>query len=224
MELLSAFDLQSTVNAVKTAEEYDNIYASVGYHPHDVKYLNDEILEKIKELSKRKKVVAIGEIGLDYYYDNSPRDVQRKWFVQQLKLAEETDLPFIVHSREATEDTYNILMEHKKPHMKGVLHCYSGSFETAQKYVEMGLYISIAGPVTFRNSKKTKRVAELIPLEWLLIETDCPYLTPEPYRGKRNEPSYVRYVAQEIAKLRGIDFDEVAQKTAENFKKLFGIK
>ncbi len=216
-------DLQSSIKAVSLAEEYDNIYAAVGIHPHSAKEMEDSTIEILKSLAGRDKVIAIGEIGLDYYYDNSPRDVQRKRFIEQLNLAKELKLPVIIHSRDAAQDTFNILKDAQDGSLEGVLHCYSGSAEMALEYIKLGFYISLAGPVTFKNAKVPKEVAKAVPLDKLLIETDSPYLTPEPYRGKRNEPTYVRYVAGTIAELRGSSFEEIARRAAENTKKLFKI-
>jgi TatD DNase family protein len=221
--LHAAYDLQSSLKAVSASEKYEKIYASVGYHPHDVKDMTAESLEIIKSLAKKDKVVAIGEIGLDYYYDNSPRDIQRFWFREQVKLARELDMPYIVHDRDAHGDVFAIVKEEKYSNTRGIMHCYSGNVELAKEYVKLGFLISLAGPITFANSKKTKEVAKEIPLEYLLVETDCPYLTPIPFRGKRNQPAYVRYVAEEIANIKGVAFEEVAEKTTSNFKKIFGI-
>jgi TatD DNase family protein len=217
-------DVSSSIKAVALSEKYDNIYAAVGVHPHDVKDMDENTIELLRSFSKREKVVAIGEIGLDYYYDNSPRDIQRKMFKEQLELAKEVGLPVIIHSRDAAGDTFDILKEAQDGTLRGVLHCYSGSVEMAMDYVDMGFYISLGGPVTFKKSRVPKEVAKAVPIERLLIETDSPYLTPEPYRGKRNEPIYVRYVAGVIAELRGMTFEELASKTAENAKRLFRIR
>lgn len=216
-------DLETSIASVDLAKKYDNIYATVGVHPHSASELNKENLQKIKELSKNNKVVAIGEIGLDFYYDNSPRDVQRKWFKEQLKLAKELNLPVVIHSRDACQETFDTIKESQDGTLRGVLHCFSGSAEMAQEYVKLGFYISIGGPVTFKNARVVREVAEVVPLDKLLIETDCPYLTPEPFRGKRNEPSYVKYVAQKIAEVRGITVEEVAKATSRNTKELFSI-
>lgn len=217
-------DISTSIKAVNLAQQYDNIYAAVGIHPHDVKLANDNSIDKLRELSKKDKVVAIGEIGLDYYYDNSPREMQKQWFREQIKLAKEVDLPIIIHDRDAHQDIFNTIKEEMTDSLTGVLHCYSGNVEMAREYIKMGFYISLAGPVTFKNAKVPKEVAKDIPLEFLLIETDSPYLTPEPNRGKRNEPLYVRHVAETIAYLKGISFEEVARKTTENTKTLFKIK
>ncbi|MGF7058413.1 TatD family hydrolase [Brassicibacter mesophilus] len=216
-------DVASSVKSVSLSQKYDNIYAAVGVHPHEVKTMDETTIELLRSLSKKEKVVAIGEIGLDYHYDNSPREVQKKWFIEQIKLAKELDLPVIIHEREAQQDMYDILKEHADGKFKGVLHCFSGSLEMAREYLKMGFYLSFAGPVTFKNAKTPKEVAKNIPLERMLVETDSPYLTPEPNRGKRNEPLNVRYVAAMIAELRGVSFEEIAQKTSQNVKKLFNI-
>ena len=216
-------DLQSSIKSVSLSEQYDNIYAAVGIHPHEAKEMDESTLEVLKSFANREKVVAIGEIGLDYYYDNSPRDIQKQKFIEQLDLAKEVNLPVIIHSRDAAGDTFDILKSAQDGSLEGVLHCYSGSVEMALEYIKLGFYISIAGPVTFKNARIVKEVAKTVPMDRLLIETDSPYLTPEPYRGKRNEPVYVRQIAGTIAELRGISFEEVATKTAENTKKLFRI-
>lgn len=217
-------DLQTSIASVSLAEKYDNVYAVVGVHPHSAKEVDESTIEILKSFSSREKVLAIGEIGLDFHYDNSPRDVQKKWFIEQLKLAKEVDLPVVIHTREATQETFDILKEAQDGTLRGVLHCYSGSVEMALEYIKLGFYISIAGPVTFNNSRVLKEVVKAIPLDKLLVETDCPYLTPEPNRGKRNEPAYVKYVAGEIAEIKGISFEELAKATNNNTKELFGIK
>lgn len=217
-------DLQSSIKSVSLAEEYDNIYAAIGIHPHSAKEMDGSTIEVLKSFANRDKVVAIGEIGLDFHYDNSPRDVQRKRFKEQLDLAKEVDLPVVIHSRDADQETFDILKEAQDGSLEGVIHCYSGSVEMAEEYIKLGFYISLAGPVTFNNARVSREVAKAIPLDKLLVETDSPYLTPEPNRGKRNEPAYVRYVAGRIAEARGIPFEEVASKAAANTKKLFRIK
>ena len=216
-------DLKSSKNALFLAEKYPFIYAAVGCHPHDTKYMNDDTMNKFKEMAKINKVIAIGEIGLDYYYDNSDRDTQKKWFREQIRLAKELDLPYIVHDRDAHEDILNIMKEEHYDGARGILHCYSGSVELSREFIKLGFYISLAGPVTFAKARVPKLVAKETPFDKLLIETDSPYLTPEPFRGKRNEPKYVRYVAEEIAKIRNVSIDEVAEKTKKNFKTLFEI-
>lgn len=216
-------DVETSEFSVKLAKKYDMIYAAVGTHPHDTDKMNDDVINLYSQLAKYKKVLAIGEIGLDYYYDNSPREMQKKWFREQIRLAKKLDLPYIVHDRDAHLDTYNIMKEEHYSGTRGILHCFSSSVELAKEFIKMGFLISIGGPLTFKNSKTVKKVVAEIPLEYLLIETDSPYLTPVPYRGKRNEPKYVRYVAEEIAKIKNISFEEVANKTTSNFKSLFKI-
>ncbi|SDY98933.1 TatD DNase family protein [Proteiniborus ethanoligenes] len=216
-------DVASSVKAVSMAKEYENIYAAVGVHPHDAKTMDNTTIQLLSSLANNEKVIAIGEIGLDYHYDNSPRDVQKEWFVEQIRLAKKLKLPIIIHEREASQDMYNILKQETDENLTGVLHCYSGSLEMAREYLKMGYYISFAGPITFNNARISKEVAKSIPLDRILIETDSPYLSPEPRRGRRNEPLNVRYVAAMIAELRGISFDEVARVTSANTKKLFQI-
>lgn len=218
-------DLRSSINSVELAKKHDRIYATVGVHPHSVKEMDLKMLDELKELAKEEKVVAIGEIGLDYYYDNSPRDTQKTWFREQIKLAKELDLPISVHSREATKDTFDIISEEAKDgKLRGVIHCFSDSVEIAREYIKLGFYISLGGPVTFKNAKMPKEVAKEVPLDRLLVETDSPYLTPEPHRGKRNEPKNVRYVAETIANLKEMSFEKLMNITNKNTKDLFNIK
>lgn len=217
-------DFLSSVKSVSLAEKYDNVYAAVGIHPHDAKSMDENTINLLRDIAKNDKVIAIGEIGLDYHYDNSPRDIQKKRFREQIRLAKELKLPIIVHDREAHKDTYDIISQEWEDGLTGVLHSFSSSTEMAKKYIDMGFYISFSGPVTFKNAKQPKTVAKEIPLDHILVETDSPYLTPEPHRGKRNEPLNVRYVAGKIAELKGLTFEEVARKTSENTKKLFNIK
>jgi TatD DNase family protein len=218
-------DIPTSINSVKLANEYDFIYAAVGVHPHDVEDMSEDTINVLRDLViSNKKVVAIGEIGLDYYYDNSPRDLQRKWFERQIELANELKLPIIVHDRDAHQDTMDIIKSTRSKDIGCVLHCYSGNVDLAREYIKMGCYVSIAGPLTFNNNKKTPEVVREIPLEHLLIETDSPYLAPHPHRGKRNDPSFVRYVAEKIAIEKGISYEKVCEATLENAKRLFGIK
>ncbi|MFI3209913.1 MAG: TatD family hydrolase [Peptostreptococcaceae bacterium] len=218
-------DIKTSIESIELAKKYDFIYASVGVHPHDVSDLDENTIDILRNLSNsNEKVVAIGEIGLDYYYDNSPRELQKKWFIEQIKLANELKLPIIIHDRDAHQDTFDIIKEYKNDEIGCVIHCYSGSLEFAKEYIKMNCYISIPGTVTFKNNVKTLEVVKEIPLEYLLIETDSPYLTPVPYRGKRNNPSYVQFVADKIAQERGISYETVCEVTKENAKKLFNIK
>lgn len=217
------FDRPTIQRAMELAEEYPFIYAAVGWHPVDAIHMTDEDLVMIERLAAHPKVVALGEMGLDYYWDQSPKDVQKEVFRKQIRLAKKVKLPIIIHNRDATADIVDILREERAEEVGGVMHCFSGSIEVARQCIDMNFYISFGGPVTFKNAKKPKEVAKEIPLDRLLIETDCPYLTPHPFRGKRNEPSYVKYIAEAIAELKGLSFEEVAQKTSDNAKRLFGI-
>ena len=218
------FDEVTIKKAIELAETYDFIYAAVGWHPVDAIDMTEEHLKWLEELAAHPKVVALGEMGLDYHWDKSPKEVQKEVFRKQIRLARKVNLPIIIHNREATQDIVDILKEENASEVGGIMHCYSGGVEVAKQCVEMNFLISLGGPVTFKNAKKPKEVATEIPMEQLLIETDCPYLTPHPFRGKRNEPSYVKLVAEEIARLKGLSYEEVAIKTTENAKKLFGIQ
>ncbi|KON85884.1 hydrolase TatD [Sporosarcina globispora] len=217
------FDRPTIEKAMELTEKYDFIYASVGWHPVDAIDMTEDDLQWIEELSGHPKVVALGEMGLDYYWDKSPKEIQKEVFRKQIRLAKKVRLPIVIHNRDATADIVEILKEEGAGEVGGIMHCFSGSPEIANECVDMNFYISLGGPVTFKNAKKPKEVADVIPLEKLLIETDCPYLTPHPFRGKRNEPSYVKLVAEQIAEIKGLSVEEVAQATTENAKKLFGI-
>jgi TatD DNase family protein len=217
------FDRPTILKAIELVEAYDSLYAAIGWHPVDAIDMKEEDLLWIKELSAHPKVVALGEMGLDYYWDKSPKEIQKEVFRKQIRLAKKVKLPIIIHNRDATADIIEILKEEKAEEVGGIMHCFSGSVETAKECMQMNFYISLGGPVTFKNAKQPKKVAEEIPLDRLLIETDCPYLTPHPYRGKRNEPSYVKLVAEEIAKIKGVPLEEVGRITTENARKLFGI-
>ncbi|MDR4888496.1 TatD family hydrolase [Fredinandcohnia sp. QZ13] len=218
------FDRETITRAIELAEQYEFIYATVGWHPVDAIDMTDEDLTWIEELSAHPKVVALGEMGLDYHWDKSPKDIQKEVFRKQIALAKKVKLPIIIHNREATADIIEILQEENASEVGGIMHCFTGSVEVAKQCIDMNFYISFGGPVTFKNAKKPKEVAAEIPLDRLLIETDCPYLTPHPFRGKRNEPSYVKYVAEQIAELKGVSFEEIAQKTSDNAMRFFGIK
>lgn len=218
--IVPGYDLKSSLRAVEIAEANDNVYALVGIHPHDAITYSDEVEGILVALLKNKKVVGLGEIGLDYHYDNSPKEKQREVFIKQLELAREADKPVVIHSREAFLETFEIIRDYGKG-LKGVFHCFSGSIESAMRVIgELGFYISLAGPVTFKNAKEPLEVASRIPLEFLLIETDCPYLTPHPFRGKQNEPYYLPYIADRIGEVRG---GSIIEASIENTKKLFGI-
>ncbi|MFF2290641.1 TatD family hydrolase [Peribacillus butanolivorans] len=217
------FDRPTITRAMELIETYDFMYAAVGWHPVDAIDMTEEDLKWIEELSSHPKVVAIGEMGLDYHWDKSPKAIQMEVFRKQIRLAKKVGLPIIIHNREATADIVNILKEEEASEVGGIMHCFSGSAETAMECIDMNFYISLGGPVTFKNAKKPKEVAAAVPLDRLLIETDCPYLAPHPYRGKRNEPSYVKLVADQIAEIKQLSVEEVSQATTDNAKKLFGI-
>lgn len=217
------FDRPTIEKAMELIEKYDFLYASIGWHPVDAIDMTDEDLDWIEELAKHPKVVALGEMGLDYYWDKSPKDIQKDVFRKQIRLAKKVKLPIVIHNREATADIIKLLKEENADEVGGIMHCFSGSPETAKECLDLNFYISLGGPVTFKNAKKPKEVAEVVPLEKLLIETDCPYLAPHPFRGKRNEPAYVKLVAEQIASIKGISYEEVARATTDNAKKLFGI-
>jgi TatD DNase family protein len=216
-------DMVSSRKSADLAAKYPFIYASVGIHPHDARNAAKGYLDQLKALARQPKVKAIGEIGLDYHYDFSPRDVQRKCFVEQLELAGQLGLPVIIHDREAHGDIMKILKENRHLYSQGVLHCFSGSWEMAKACIDLGMYIALGGTVTFKNAVKAVEIAGKIPLEYLLIETDCPYLAPHPFRGRRNDPSLVRYVAERIGEIRGTEPMVVAGATLNNAKRLFNI-
>lgn len=216
----------ATVNDIdevlKFVNKYENTFGLLGVHPSEVKDWDDSLLDKIREYSKNEKIVGIGEIGLDYYWDKSFNDLQKEVFIKQIKLANELKLPICVHDREANKDSFDILKEYNKT-SDVVMHCFSGSVEFAKECVKEGWFIALGGVVTFKNAIKMKEVAKEVPLENLLVETDAPYLTPVPFRGTENQPAYVKFVAEEIAKLRGITFEEVARATTKNAEKVYGI-
>ena len=214
--------LSGVTATVELTEKYPFIYGSVGVHPDHVGELSEEKIQWMKELAGREKIVAVGEIGLDHYWDTESDEVQRKWFIRQLELAGEVKKPVIIHSREAAADTMYIMKNYAQG-LDGVIHCYSYSREMAEEYVKMGFYIGIGGVVTFKNAKKLKDVAAAIPIEKIVLETDCPYMAPEPYRGKRNQSSYIRYVAEKIAELKEMSQEEVIAVTEKNARDLYGI-
>lgn len=237
------FDLESSLQAVRDAEANSWCYAVVGCHPHDAKNMDDMTLELFKGLAKKDKVKAIGEIGLDYHYDKSERDIQREWFRRQIRMANELKMPMVIHTRDAEEDTMEILKEEgafsderkswfpkrigpdgdELPDSRVLIHCFSGSRETANQYIKLGATISICGPVTYKNNKRTRKVVEGTPIEFLLVETDAPYLTPEPLRGKPNNSTYVEYTARKIAELKEMEYEDVAHITCKNAKRFFNI-
>lgn len=214
-------DLLSSEKSVALSEKYDYIYCACGVHPEEVDGLPDNYIDILRNMAQNKKCVAIGEIGLDYYWRQDNKELQKKVFEEQILLAKELALPIIVHDREAHEDTLDILKKHKP---KGVLHCFSGSVETAKEILKLGMYIGLGGAVTFKNAKKPVEVAEMLPLDRLLLETDCPYMAPVPMRGKRNYSAYIEYVAEKIGEIKGIDPQTVTDQATENTKVLFGIE
>ncbi len=217
------FDDETIDLAIEIAESDPDIYASVGWHPVDAKDFDASKLARLKALSEHPKVVALGEMGLDYHWDRSAKSIQKDVFKQQIALAKEVNLPIIIHNRKSDDDVLEILKTEDASQVGGIMHCYSSPLAHLDDYLAMNFYISLAGPVTFKNAHEVKEVAKHIPLDRLLIETDAPYLAPHPHRGKRNEPELVTLVAKEIANLKGISYDEIVEKTRENAKKLFRI-
>ena len=213
---------KSVTTGLELANQYPFVYAALGLHPDEVGDLNEERFEILKAECQKEKVVAVGEIGLDYYWDNESHDIQKKWFIRQLELARELNLPVIIHSRDAAEDTLKIMKEHAQG-MRGVIHCFSYSKEMAEEYVKLGFHIGVGGVVTFKNGKKLKEVVEAIPIERILLETDSPYLAPEPHRGKRNSSLYLPHIAQMIADVKGLSYEEVVAQTERNSRELFHI-
>lgn len=217
------FDDETIPLAIEIAETYEHIYAAIGWHPVSAINYTDKHYNMLKKLSAHPKVVAIGEMGLDYHWDTSPKDVQEKVFREQIQLAKDVNLPIIIHNREATEDVIRILQEEDASEVGGVMHCFNGSIEEMNMCIDMNFYISFAGPVTFKNAKDLKEVAIAAPLDRLLIETDAPFLAPHPHRGKRNEPALVKLVAEEIAELKEMSYEKLAKKTTENAHQFFNL-
>ena len=215
------YDMASSKRAVALAEEYPFLYAAVGVHPHDSKGMKAGDLEILEALTKHPRVVAVGEMGLDYHYDHSPRDVQRARFREQMELARKLALPAIVHQREAAQDTLEILAAY--PDVSGVVHCFSGSLETAKRALDLGWYLGFTGVISYKNAVRSHEVIRYMPPERLVIETDAPYMAPEPYRGRRNSSLYLPYIAQTVGDLLGISSEEAAFLTMENGKRLFGL-
>ncbi|HLR68828.1 TatD family hydrolase [Virgibacillus alimentarius] len=217
------FDRKTIPLALEIAEQYETIYAAVGWHPVDAIDMTEEDLAWIESLSEHPKVIALGEMGLDYHWDKSPKDVQKEVFRRQIRLAKKVNMPIIIHNREATEDIIEVLSEENAGEIGGIMHCYNDSAEYVQTFLDMNFYISLGGPVTFKNAPLPKEVAVQVPLNRLLIETDAPFLAPHPNRGKRNEPAYVKLVAEKIAQLREMRFDELGKITTENAFELFNL-
>ncbi len=212
------------LKAIKIAETYPFVFAILGVHPHNAKEIDDKTYSELRILCKHEKVKAYGEIGLDFYRNLSPREIQLKRFREQIMLAKELGLPIVIHDRDAHKETLEILREERANECGGIIHCFSGDHYMARKCIEMGFYISIPGSITFKNASLLVEVVKKIPLDSILIETDSPFLTPEPFRGKRNEPSYVRFIAQKISEIKGVSFEKVAEKTSESALKIFRLK
>ncbi|MBO3063679.1 TatD family hydrolase [Mammaliicoccus fleurettii] len=217
------FDTKTIERTMKLIDQYNFIYGIIGWHPVDAIDCTEERLEWIEELSKHPKIIGIGEMGLDYHWDKSPKDIQKEVFRKQIALAKRVQLPIIIHNREATQDCVDILREECASEVGGIMHSFSGSNEIADEILKMNFYVSLGGPVTFKNAKQPKEVAQHVPLDRLLVETDAPFLSPHPYRGKRNEPARVKLVAEQIAELRGLSYEEVCEATTKNAERLFKL-
>lgn len=217
------FNRETIPETLELAEKYDFIYAAIGWHPTDAIEMTETDLAWLEQLCDHEKVVALGEMGLDYHWDTSPKEVQKEVFRKQIDLAKRKALPIIIHNREAHQDVIDILREENAKEVGGIMHCYSGSWEIAKLALDMNFYISFGGPVTFKNAKQPKEVLAKVPLDRLLIETDCPYLTPHPFRGKRNEPGYVRLVAEAAAEIKGMTVEDIEKITTENAKNVFNL-
>ena len=220
--IVVGYDKETNKLAIELAEKYPFIYATVGFHPTDAKDIKPGDYELLTKQIQHERVVGVGECGLDFYWDKIFINEQIEVFKRQIELSRKYNKPLIIHMRDATEATYNVLSEYKN--LKGIMHCYSGSPEMAKNFLDLGLHISLGGPVTFKNGHKPKKVAEMVPIDKLLIETDAPYLSPHPFRGKTNEPSRVKLVAEEIAKIRNVSYEIIAEETTKNAYRLFNIK
>lgn len=218
------YDLASSQEALSLARKYRQVHAVVGIHPHDAQKFNPDVKDKIFAMARDQRVVAIGEIGLDFYRDLSPRDIQRQAFREQIKMAQEIGKPIVIHDRDAHQEVMEIIKAEKAGKNQGIMHCYSGALPMANELIKLGFYISFAGPLTFKNASKAHEVAAKIPMDKILVETDCPYLSPEPFRGKLNEPANVKYVAAKLAELRSKSIDEIAYLTNLNARKIYRIK
>lgn len=218
--IYNATNINNCMNVISIIEKYDCVYGAVGFHPNELDNVSLDDYEQLRKMILNKKVVAIGEIGLDYHYDDTDRNLQKKHFIKQLELASEYDIPVIIHSRDSIQDTYDLVKQYK---VRGVIHCYSGSYEMAKKFIDLGFYISVGGVVTFKNAKNIIDVINNIDVAYLLVETDSPFLTPEPYRGMRNEPLYVTYVVKKIAQIKKMDEKELITILNSNVFRLFDI-
>ena len=221
--IASGYDIESSKHVINLINKYDNIYGTIGIHPSDVKKYSIQIIDQLEEMIKNEKIVGIGEIGLDYYWDKENKEIQKEFFIEQIKLAQKYNLPIVIHSRDSIEDTFQILQEYLNG-TKAVLHCYSGSYEMAKKFAKLGVKFGIGGVLTFKNSQKLREVVENMGLENFILETDSPYLTPEPYRGKRNEPYNIIYVANKISEIKNIDVNDVINITTKNASLIFDLK
>ena len=218
-----ACSMKTSIKMPEFINDYDFMYGTVGVHPDDIYDLSDKDIDSLKELSKQDKIVAVGEIGLDYHYDDIDKELQKKWFSVQLDLAHELNLPVSVHSRDAAKDTLDVMKAERAKMIGGVMHCFGYGTEMAREYLDMGFYIGVGGVVTFKNGKKLKEVVEYTPIDKIVLETDCPYLSPEPYRGKRNNSGNLTYVAQEIARIKGLEVGKVYEITYDNACALYRL-
>ena len=218
-----AGELSSNDAALAIATSYPGLFATVGMHPHDAKRVSDEDLKRLKELIRNPKVVAVGETGLDFYYDHSPREIQIELFCRFIHMARQAGLPIVVHNREAQREVAELIRNEGKRELRGVIHCFTGDYEAARAFLDLGFYLSFTGIITFKNADSLRDVVRKLPLDRILVETDSPYLAPVPHRGKRNEPAFVRFVAETVARVRGVALEEVAHATSLNAQRLFGI-
>lgn len=222
MVVCSAFNFSSSEEAVELSEKFENVFANVGFHPENTDEIGEDSLKELEKLAKHKKVVAIGEIGLDFHREGFDKERQKEFFIKQIELANELKKPIVIHSREAMGETIEVLKKHK-PICPSLFHCFSGSIESAKELLELGFSFSIGGVVTFKNARNLPEVVKMLPLDRILLETDCPYMSPVPFRGEKNEPKNVVYIADEIARLKGLQLEEVARVTTENAKRLFNL-
>lgn len=220
--ITAGFDISSSRKNLEIASRFPNVFATIGIHPEMVDELEKDYLEVLKDMSKNKKVVAIGEIGLDYHFKDDNKELQKEIFVKQIELANFLDLPVVVHSRDAMGDTLELLKKHP-PKKESLLHCYSGSIESAKEFIKLGFSFSFGGVVTFNNAKNVFKVVEELPIEKIMLETDCPYMAPVPFRGKRNEPMYIPYIARKITEIKNIEVEKIAETTTKNAEKMFKI-
>lgn len=222
--IVIGYDIKSSIRAIEIANNYECVYASIGIHPSEINKEENTIEALEKLLKNSKKIIAIGEIGLDYHWENNPsKEIQIEWFVKQLEIAKKYKLPIIIHSRDAMGDTVSTLTKYRECYTKGIMHCYAGSIETSKELEKLGFYFSFAGPLTYKNANQLRSVVSSISLDKILIETDDPYLTPIPFRGKRNHPSYVTYVAKELANIKNLSYEEICKITYNNAMRLFNL-